>query len=559
MSDEPNLDDYFPPRPSPDKAPPAEPLGIVMAGSLSKGLDVKLAGQRLIEGLAVGRYVVIRGQGQQFFCMINDVALDNTNPLVEKSPPDMSNPILDRIHRGTTVFGRVHVAPMLVLDGDTHKPVKTVPSHFAKVYDATEEDINRVFGQADEEHFWVGAPLDMEETKIHLNVPRLVERSIGVFGKSGTGKSFLTRILLTGVIKRGAAVNLIFDMHNDYGWEIRTQRGETVKGLKQLFGGQVAVATLDDESSRRRGVRPDFVVTLGYDEIGPEDIAMLRQTMDLSDRMIDAAYLLHRLWGKGWIRRLLHADGEEIEMIRGTTDIHASTLPALSSRLGRFRRFDFLKEETTDKPVDKILEYLEAGKSVVLEFGRYGNALEAYILVANYLTRRIHEQYVRRMEKALGDRSQEPSPLLITIEEAHKFLDPQIARQTIFGIIARELRKYNVTLLVVDQRPSGIDEEVMSQIGTRITALLDNERDIQAVLTGVSGAGGLREVLARLDTQQQALIMGHAVPMPVVVQVRPWDTDLYAIEGTTGDESLTQAAARGSRALFGDEGFEGFD
>ncbi len=395
--------------------------------------------------------------------------------------------------------------------------------------------------------------------RIHLNLPRLVERSIGVFGKSGTGKSFLTRILLTGVIKRRAAVNLIFDMHNDYGWEIRTQRGETVKGLKQLFGSQVVVATLDDESSRRRGVRPDFVVTLGYDEIGPEDIAMLRQTMDLSDRMIDAAYLLHRIWGKGWIRRLLHADGEEIEMIRGTTDIHSSTLPALSSRLGRFRRFDFLKEETTGKPVDKILEYLEAGKSVVLEFGRYGNALEAYILVANYLTRRIHEQYVRRMEKALGDRSQEPRPLLITIEEAHKFLDPQIARQTIFGIIARELRKYNVTLLVVDQRPSGIDEEVMSQIGTRITALLDNERDLQAVLTGVSGAGGLREVLARLDTQQQALIMGHAVPMPVVVQVRPWDTDLYAIEGTAGGESLAQAAARGSRALFGDEGFEGFD
>ena len=39
--------------------------------------------------------------------------------------------------------------------------------------------------------------------------------------------------------------------------------------------------------------------------------------------------------------------------------------------------------------------------------------------------------------------------------------------------IARELRKYNVTLLIVDQRPSGIDEEVMSQVGTRVTALLN--------------------------------------------------------------------------------------
>lgn len=67
----------------------------------------------------------------------------------------------------------------------------------------------------------------------------------------------------------------------------------------------------------------------------------------------------------------------------------------------------------------------------------------------------------------------------------------------------------------------------MSQIGTRITALLDNERDIAAVLTGISGAASLREVLARLDTKQQAIIMGHAVPMPVVVRTRTYDQAFY--------------------------------
>ena len=57
----------------------------------------------------------------------------------------------------------------------------------------------------------------------------------------------------------------------------------------------------------------------------------------------------------------------------------------------------------------------------------------------------------------------------------------RLPSQTIFGTIARELRKYNVTLLIVDQRPSGIDPEVMSQIGTRVTCLLDDESDIRAV------------------------------------------------------------------------------
>ena len=52
----------------------------------------------------------------------------------------------------------------------------------------------------------------------------------------------------------------------------------------------------------------------------------------------------------------------------------------------------------------------------------------------------------------------------------------------IFGTIARELRKYSVTLLVVDQRPSSIDADVMSQIGTRVTALLNDDKDIDAVI-----------------------------------------------------------------------------
>jgi hypothetical protein len=84
------------------------------------------------------------------------------------------------------------------------------------------------------------------------------------------------------------------------------------------------------------------------------------------------------------------------------------------------------------------------------------------------------------------------------------------------------MRKYNVTLLIIDQRPSGIDEEVMSQIGTKITCLLDNEKDIDSVLTGVSGKNELRSVLARLEPKQQVLIFGHAVPMPVVVRTRDY-------------------------------------
>ena len=171
-----------------------------------------------------------------------------------------------------------------------------------------------------------------------------------------------------------------------------------------------------------------------------------------------------------------------------------------------------------------ILNDLLRGRNIVLEFGRYGNEIASYMLVANILTRRIYNEFRDRTETAIAERTPQPNHLVITIEEAHKFLSPAVAGQTIFGEIAREMRKYNVTLMVVDQRPSVIDDEVLSQIGTRIICLLDNERDVDAVLSGVSGRNELRAVIAKLDSRQQALVLGHAVPMPVVVKLKDYDT-----------------------------------
>ncbi len=544
------LDEFFPRdlqgRPLMTAAQDAR-LGVVVGGSLAKGLVVRLESGQSVEDLAVGRYVVVHGEHKRFFCMLTDVELMSASPNIQNDPPDITDSFVRDVYSGTAAYGTIHVAPMLMIaEDDKPRPVKTIPGHFSLVYNATDKDVNDVFGAEDGTHFNVGAPLELEHTQINLDLRRLVERSVGVFGKSGTGKSFLTRVLLAGVIAKNQAVGLIFDMHNDYGWEVTAEHTSAVKGLKQLFNDRVTIITLDPESSRRRNARYDFEVKLSYQEIEPEDIAMLKGTMNLSDTMVDAAYVLRKRWGEKWVKRLLDGAQLDLEDIVENTNIQGGTLAALQRRLERFERWEFLVPDVVEDSVQKIINLLvDQRKTVVLEFGRYGNSLEAYILVANYLTRRIHEAYVEKVEQSLGDKSLVPPQLLITIEEAHKFLDPLIARQTIFGIIAREMRKYNVTLLIVDQRPSGIDEEVMSQIGTRVTALLDNERDINAVLNGISGAGGLREVLARLDTKQQAIIMGHAVPMPVVVRTRLYDEAFYgAIEKLRLNPALDNTSVR---------------
>jgi DNA helicase HerA-like ATPase len=558
------LDAFFGPRAAPSE--PAQRLGIVVGGSLSRGLDVKLDPNTVIEGLAVGRYVVVRGQtGRRFFSIITDVQLDTLNPLIEKAPPEPSDPFLSRVYQGTAVFGRIHVAPMLVLDaeGGEPKPVKTIPAHFTQVYPASEEEVSLIFGQEEQAgYFYIGEPLEMEGIHVALDLRRFVERSAGVFGKTGTGKTFLTRTLLAGLVRESVAVNLVFDMHNEYGWKSQDESRQEVKGLRQLFPtGQVSVFTLDEASSRRRGSKTDGVVRIGYDQIEPEDVDGLASLMALSDVQVGALYFLRRKLGQRWVARLLdeHDTLEELESALERGAIHGGTLGAIQRKLGMFSRFDFLQAQMPEDPIRQILDYLARGVNVVLEFGRYGNSLEAYLLVANYITRRIHAHYVRRKEAAQGGQGEEPRPLVIAIEEAHKFLDPAVARHTIFGTIARELRKYNVTLLIVDQRPSGIDPEIMSQIGTRVTCLLDDEADIRAVFAGISGAGALREVLARLDTRQQALIMGHAVPMPVVVHTRTYGTPEFYAEMSSREMGAQEmkdpeaVLARGRAVLRGTE------
>jgi len=528
-------------------------LGIVVSGSLNKGVEVRLDSSASVEDMAVGRYVTIEGEKRRFFGMINDISLGVIDQKLTLTPPDTSDPFMAEVLAGTSTYGTLHVSPYLTIGGDVAsllegpQPVKTVPSHFSTVNLASEEDIELVFGKEDKERFWIGNPLDME-TKLCLNMESLVERSSGVFGKSGTGKTFFTRQLLIGMLQKGKAVNLIFDMHSEYGWEGRSEKGRKVKALKQLFPEKVAVFTLDEENSRRRGVSTDFVVMIGYDEIEPEDIALLRQTLNLTELAVEAVYQLSRRFGKHWLRSTL--DLKNIEELPEDLKIHESTFQNLHRGLATIRRLPFLVPHSPDNAVRRILEFLDRGTNVVLEFGRFDD-VTAYILVANLLTRRIHAQYRERMERAMGEDIAPPHPLVITIEEAHKFLNPGVASQTIFGTIAREMRKYNATLLVIDQRPSGIDDEVMSQIGTKITFLLDNERDIDSVLAGVSGKSELKSVLAKLASKQQALIFGHAVPMPVAFQPREYGSaDSYKGFVSAGEAEIRQQAEKDIEELW---------
>lgn len=537
-------------------------LGNIIRGSLLEGLEMKLSPDVPLEHIKAGKFVVVSGEQYDFFSIITDLRLAATNEQMLSNPPNFSNDLLREVISGTGTYTVVSLRPMLMLERATEQrtlePVKTIPSHFARVEEANDDDVALVFGSetlnrdSDKKYFNIGTPLDMEQA-VCLDLKTFSERSSAVFGRTGTGKTFITRLLLAGFIHTDTAVNLVFDMHNEYGTK-GTFEGvgqKSVKGLQPLFAhrGKVKVYSLDKEGSQRRGARCDHEVRISVEQIEPEDILLLQEELRLNPTAAEYTYILKNAFAghdnNPWLTEFMNlmdsGDQAAIDDFASRRNLLTSSMQALWRRLERLRQncnfLDFNPRKEKIDVIDHLITDLLNGVSVVVEFGKYDNMM-SYLLVANIITRRVEETYKERTDNYLRTQNEadKPKQLVITVEEAHKFLNKRAAAQTSFGKIARELRKYYVSLLLVDQRPSGIDDEILSQIGTKIVAALSDEKDINAVLSGVSNASGLRSILASLDTKQQALIMGHGVPMPVVVKTRNYDQAFYEAMGALEGE-----------------------
>ncbi|MDP9372265.1 MAG: DUF87 domain-containing protein [Chloroflexota bacterium] len=538
-----------------------EHLGVVIGGSFKDGLEVRLDAARSTEAVQVGNFVVVEGDDNRYFSTIADLELRLTDPALAADPPPAGSPFLRAALAGTHTYAVAEVKPSLMLEGKDSltgggpKPVRTIPMHFALLREAAGEDFAVVFGEEGSGKFALGSPLTMEHP-IPLDLVRLVERSNGVFGQSGTGKSVLTRLLLCGVIKSELASTLVFDMHSEYAWQKEGEGGAQLRGLRDLFGSRVGVYSLDSRDAGRQAL--DATLQIGLNEIEPGDIELLAGELNLTPTFAATSFNLYREYRERWLERLLAMDGDAVKEFCARTGANQQAVDALRQKLNLLTGLDYVKPRAETSVVDDLIRRLQRKGHVVLQFGRHSRLLD-YMLVANILTRRIHRAYTEQVLRfdQTRDAADRPHPLTIVLEEAHKFLSPAVARQTIFGTIAREMRKYSVTLLVVDQRPSGIDAEVLSQLGTKITALLTEEHDIDAVLTGVAGRSHLRGVLASLETKQQCLVLGHAIPMPMVLRTRAYDDAFFAaMGGRAKPRTIDEIRTRGRAAkaeLFGVE------
>ncbi len=538
-------------------------IGYIVSGGLKESFSARLTVPA--NEVQEGAFVTIEDGDWLFYGLATDLQLGATDlrfadeQSEKRFPPELANAL-----HGQTLYTNLEILPALMLergpepgsptyadwvkkigDNTPHPiPVKTVPRHHSEVRLANEGDIGEIFGKPDEDGNFVIGYTREQGHPVCVNLDKFVQRSSGVFGATGTGKSFLTRLVLAGLMHYGKASVLVLDMHNEYGFDdIASDTKNAVTGLKTKFKSRVNVVGLG-AGATIRGQVPDFNLEIAMSDISSSDIEMLTRELNLKETTPTTLNALYTSFGNRWFAEIsrMTRDTVMIEDERGKkkevpaegsvaawADANGANVMAAEALHDKLRRL-FNKPYIVEKPaadsVSQIIAALEAGRHVILSYGEHESDLD-YLLVSNLLTRKIRNAWEKKTNEFRTHGKAEPRQLIIVVEEAHKLLNREMAAQTTFATIARELRKYYVTLLIVDQRPSQIYDEVMSQLGTRISGWLGDEDDIHAVLSGLAGREALRGMLARLQPKEEVLLLGWGVPMPLPVRSRRYDEKFW--------------------------------
>jgi len=384
--------------------------------------------------------------------------------------------------------------------GERLRGAKTIPRFQSMVRLAKEEDL-RFLAVRDDDKVEIGSLRDME-IPIMIDRKTLITRHCGVFGKTGSGKSNTVKVLLSRFIETSTP-SIVFDVHGEY---------SRLDGLRPYQ--EVVVMGI--------GNNEDVTISIPLEAIKPRDISLISS---LNETQMEAAEAIRNKIGKGWIPYIQDTGSEEIYK-EFNKQINELTILTLKRKIGALYHQKYVG--TGFDSLQYIFGALEKRKTIIIDFGIYEHNDYAIRLITTIISRYLLDRFknARLKGKTLPE-------TLIVLEEAHKLLSKDIARTTIFENIVREGRKFGIGLLVVDQMPRKIHEEIISQLNTVIIMLLTNIKDREhLVLSSENDLSDFKDEMSRLDLGE-AIITGMSVPIPISGTIplhKPAVKDEYGIE-----------------------------
>jgi DNA helicase HerA-like ATPase len=135
-------------------------------------------------------------------------------------------------------------------------------------------------------------------------------------------------------------------------------------------------------------------------------------------------------------------------------------------------------------------------------------------------------EFLQRLGEHGGEGARGSLPVVLVLEEAQNYIQqPRFAEEesiarVVFERIAREGRKFGLSLVVASQRPSELSKTVLSQCSSFIVHRLQNPEDLRYFKEIVPGIyGPMLEQMPAL-APQTALVLGECVPAPALVKIR---------------------------------------
>jgi uncharacterized protein len=420
--------------------------------------------------------------------------------------------------------------------------VTRYPIPGAEVLPVTTAELQAIFAASDEPHIEIGTVYPTDDIRGALYVDPMLSKHFAILGSTGTGKSTSVALILHRISQLSPEGHIVMiDPHGEY--------SAAFKGCGELFN-------VDN-------------LQLPYWLLNFEEHCEVLLTTDGAERERDADILAKCLLAartKGKAAETLGKVTVDSPIPYLLSDLNAIIVNEMGKldRAGDSVPFQRLKTKLDELKVDPRYTFMFSGMLVSDSMAGFVSKLfrlpangkpisivdvsgvpsEITSVVVSVLARMVFDY-------AIWSRTEAQRPLLLVCEEAHRYVpkdehaDGQAVRK-ILERIAKEGRKYGVSLGLITQRPSDLAEGVLSQCGTIISMRLNNDRDQACVRAAMpEGARGFLDAIPALRNRE-CIVCGEGVAIPIRVRFddlepekRPASSDpsFARLWRETGDEA----------------------
>ncbi len=401
--------------------------------------------------------------------------------------------------------------------------ISIYPSLGTEIRETTHLELAQIYAKPSESNVLIGSLYQDQELPAYLLVDDLLGKHFAVLGTTGTGKSCSTTVILRSILDAHPNGHVVLlDPHNEYG-QAFDEYAEVVRPDNLNlpfwllnFEELVEVICTPDQISRKAEVNilKEAVYAAKLQFVGESDDVVSWLTVDTP-----VPYRLSSL-----VQVIEDAQGQ---LERPEDSAPYQRIKTRIQALRSDRRYDFMfaglaVKDSMAEVLSRLLRIPVEGRPItILQLS--GVPSEIVDVVVSLLCRMV-------FDFAMWSMGQQSVPVLLVCEEAHRYI-PQdqstgfAPTRKAIARIAKEGRKYGVSICLVTQRPSELSETILSQCNTIFTLRMSNERDQVFVRRAMpDSATGMLNALPALRNQE-AIVVGEGVTVPM--RIRFADLESY--------------------------------